>query len=250
MLDILLLFAVIVLILLSVKVVNEWEEGVVLTFGRYSRKAKPGINLIIPIVENLIKVDKRITTIDIPKQEVMTKDNVPVMINAVVYMRIEDPEKAILKVNDVWYAVAQYAQTALRDVVGEIELDELLAKREEVAERIRKIVDEETEEWGVDITAIKLQDIELPDNMKRAMAKQAEAEREKRATIIRSEGELMAAKNLLKAAKMLSEVPAAIHLRTLHTISEVGEKEGNKVVYVLPLELLKAFSNPKAKKGA
>ena len=232
------------LILLSVRIVKEWERGVVLTLGKYSRKAKPGINIIIPFVENLIVVDMRITTLDIPKQEVITKDNVTIKVNAVVYMRIEDEEKAILKIRDLHYAVAQYAQTALRDVIGEIELDELLANREAVAEKIKQLVDRETAEWGVDIVSIKLQDVELPDNMKRAMARQAEAEREKRAVIIKSEGEVVAAQNLLKAAKMLEKAKPALHLRTLQTLTDVSSDK-NTIIFTLPLELLEAFTKKK-----
>jgi len=243
-----LLIVLAVIALLSVRIVNEWERGIVLTLGRYSRKAKPGVNLIIPIVENLIKVDMRITTLDIPKQEVITKDNVTVRVNAVVYMKIEDEEKAILRIRDLHYAVAQYAQTALRDVIGEVELDELLANREEVAEKIRKLVDEETADWGVDIVAIKLQDVELPDNMKRAMARQAEAEREKRAVIIKSQGEVVAAENLLKAAKMLEKAPAAIHLRTLQTLVDVSSDK-NTIIFTLPLELVRGFEKALKRKA-
>jgi len=228
------------LILMSVRIVNEWERGIVLTLGRYTRRAKPGINLIVPILERLIKVDMRITTLDIPKQEVITKDNVTVRVNAVVYMRIEDEEKAILRIRDLHYAVAQYAQTALRDVIGEIELDELLANREATAEKIKQLVDAETSDWGVDIVAIKLQDVELPDNMKRAMARQAEAEREKRAVIIKSQGEVVAAENLMKAAKMLEKAPAAIHLRTLQTLVDVSSDK-NTIIFTLPLELVRGF---------
>ncbi len=242
------LVLLVVLLLLSIRIVNEWERGIVLTLGRYSRKAKPGVNLIIPIVESLIKVDMRITTLDIPKQEVITKDNVTVRVNAVVYMKIEDEEKAILRIRDLHYAVAQYAQTALRDVIGEVELDELLANREEVAEKIRKLVDEETADWGVDIVAIKLQDVELPDNMKRAMARQAEAEREKRAVIIKSQGEVVAAENLLKAAKMLEKAPAAIHLRTLQTLVDVSSDK-NTIIFTLPLELVRGFEKALKRKA-
>jgi regulator of protease activity HflC (stomatin/prohibitin superfamily) len=235
------LFLIIVVISWTIQIVNEWERGVVLTLGRYSRKAQPGVNIVIPLIETLIKVDTRITTIDIPKQEVMTKDNVPTSINAVVYMRVEDAEKAILKIKDYIYAVSQYSQTALRDVIGEISLDQLLTSREEIAEKIRKIVDEETAEWGIDITSIKLQDIELPADMKRAMARQAEAERERRATIILSEGEVIAAKNLKTAAEVLAENPVAVHLRTLQTLTDISSDPSVKMVIPLPVEILKYF---------
>ncbi|MFH1306146.1 MAG: slipin family protein [Candidatus Micrarchaeota archaeon] len=229
------------LLLMTVRIVNEWERGVILTLGRFSRKVTPGLNIIIPVIENLIKVDTRITTIDIPKQEVMTRDNVPVMVNAVVYMRVEDAVKAILKIDNYRYAVAQYAQTALRDVIGEIELDSLLTKREGIAKQIKAIVDTETDEWGVDITNIKLQDVELPANMKRVMARQAEAEREKRATIILSTGEVAAADNLAKAAKILGAHPASLQLRTLQTITDISADPNSKIIIALPVEILKYF---------
>ncbi len=243
----LLLFALlgflVVLIFLSVRIVNEWEEGIILTLGRYSRKAKPGLNLLLPVIERMIKVDTRITTVDIPKQEVMTKDNVSVMVNGVVYFRVEDTEKAVLKIDNYRYAVAQYSQTALRDVVGETELDDVLTKREAVADKIKAIVDKETQEWGVDITAIKLQDVELPQDMKRAMARQAEAERERRATILLSEGEYLASENLVKAAKNLEKTPISVHLRTLQTLSDISGDPNSKIVFAVPLEVLKAFEN-------
>jgi regulator of protease activity HflC (stomatin/prohibitin superfamily) len=236
-----LLFLLFFLGLSAIRVINEWEVGIVLTLGRYSRKLKPGLNLVIPIIDRVIKIDTRITTIDIPPQEVMTKDNVPVKVNAVVYMRVEDPEKAVLKITNYMYAVAQYSQTALRDVIGEVELDNLLTNREEIAEKIRQIVDTETAEWGVDITAIKLQDIELPADMKRAMARQAEAERERRATIILSSGEVEAAKNLRKAAELIKDNPIAVHLRTLQTLSDISSDPSTKIVVALPVEVLKFF---------
>jgi len=226
---------------MTLKVVNQWERGVILTLGKFSRESKPGLNIIIPIVERLIKVDTRITTIDIPKQEVMTKDNVPVMVNAVVYMRVEDSQKAILKIDNYRYAVAQYAQTALRDIIGEVEMDSLLTKREEIARQIKAIVDAETGEWGVDITNIKLQDVELPANMKRVMARQAEAEREKRATIILSTGEVAAAENLAKASRILSASPASLQLRLLQTITDISADPNTKVIIPIPMELLKFF---------
>jgi len=226
---------------LTIKVVNHWERGVVLTFGKFSRDAKPGLNIIIPVVDRLIKVDTRITTIDIPKQEVMTRDNVPVMVNAVVYMRVEDWQKAILKIDNYRYAVAQYALTALRDIIGEVEMDELLTNRENIALKIKKIVDAETNEWGVDITNIKLQDVELPENMKRAMARQAEAEREKRATIILATGEVAAAENLAKASRILSDSPASLQLRLLQTLTGISSDPNSKIIMPIPMEMLKFF---------
>ncbi len=225
----------------AVRIISQYQKGVVLSFGKFNKVLEPGINFVVPIRDRVIVVDTRICTIDIPKQEVMTKDNVPVYINAVVYMRVEDPVKAVLRIKDYKYAVAQYGQTALRDVVGNKSLDELLTDREGVAEEIKRIVDQETSDWGVDITAIKLQDINLPDNMKRAMARQAEAEREKRGIIIKSEGEITAALNLSKAAAELARTPGALHLRTLQTLNDISGDPSVKYVLCLPVEVLDAF---------
>lgn len=225
----------------TIKIVMQYETGIIFQFGKYKGIANPGINIIIPVIQELRKVDTRILTTDIPKQEVMTKDNVPIMINGVVYFRVEDVEKAVLKIQDYHYAVAQYAQTALRDIVGSKEMDVVLSNRDEVANEIKILVDKETEEWGMDITAIKLQDVELPMDMKRAMARQAEAERERRATIIMSEGEKAAAKNLAEAAETLSKTPGALHLRTLQTLSDVSADQSNTLVFVVPVEMLEAL---------
>ncbi len=236
---------VILILAYSVKIIAEYQRGVLFTLGKYSGILNPGLNIIVPVIQWAKIIDMRITTIDIPKQGVMTKDNVPVYVNAVIYMRVEDPEKAVLKIKDYKYAVSQYGQTALRDVIGNKTLDEILTDREGVAEEIKKIVDTETAEWGVDITAIKIQDINLPENMKRAMARQAEAEREKRGVIIKSEGEVTAANNLAKAAKILSSTPGALHLRTLQTISDVSGDPSAKFVFFLPVEVLEAFESVK-----
>src|SRR3989337_3590357 len=205
------------LVLSSLKVIDQYERGIVLTLGSYSYTLEPGLRIIIPIIQRVIKVDIRITTADIPQQEVITRDNVPVGINAVVYFQVEKPDDAVLKIQDYAYAVTQYSQTALRDVIGGVELDTLLTEREQLAEQIKALVDKETVNWGINITAIKMQDIELPADMKRVMAKQAEAERERRATIIRAQGELSASENLKKAMEQLSS-SGAISLRTLQTI--------------------------------
>jgi regulator of protease activity HflC (stomatin/prohibitin superfamily) len=186
-------------------------------------------------------VDTRVKTVDIPKQEVMTKDNVPVMINAVVYFMIDKPEKSVLEVRDVIYAVSKYAQTSLRNVTGQATLDELLSERQKIAEKLRELVDTTTEQWGVDVTAIELQDIELPENLKRTMAKQAEAEREKRAVIINSEGEVAAAQNIAKAAGRLYNTPGALHLRTLHTINDISSDKSETVIYAAPIEALRVL---------
>ena len=236
-------FLPIILIILAfsgLKVIDQYERGIVLTLGSYSYTLEPGLKIVIPIIQRLIKVDIRITTSDIPQQEVITKDNVPVGINAVVYFQVTKPEDAVLKIQDYTYAVTQYAQTALRDVIGGVELDSLLVDRQKIADEIKKLVDSETTEWGVDVTAIKIQDIELPADMKRAMAKQAEAERERRATIIRSQGELSASENLKKAMEQMS-ASGAISLRTLQTIEATTANPANTVVFALPVEVIEGL---------
>ncbi len=224
-----------------IKIIKEYEQGVLFSFGKFSGIRNPGLNLIIPIYHRLDKIDLRITTVDVPKQEVMTKDNVPAKINAVIYFKVKDPMKAVINVEDFMYAVAKYGQTALRNVSGEATLDELLSERKHLAEKLRKIVDEATDPWGIGVEAIELQDIELPETMKRTMAKQAEAEREKRATIIKAEGEVKASENLLMAAKTLYGVPGALHLRTLHALNDISSDTTNKVVFMVPLELLRSL---------
>jgi regulator of protease activity HflC (stomatin/prohibitin superfamily) len=233
---------VIYLLFKSIIVVNQYERGIVLTLGTYSYTLGPGLKLVFPIIQRVIKVDIRINTIDIPKQEIITRDNVAVTINAVVYFQVTKAEDAILKVKDFGYAVSQYAQTALRDVIGGVELDSLLTDREKISEEIKSIVDKETIDWGVDVTGIKLQDISVPDNMKRVMAKQAEAERERRATIIRAEGELKASENLNKAMSLLSE-SGAISLRSLQTIENATNGPNNTIIMGIPMEILDGFKN-------
>lgn len=228
------------LILKTLIVIDQFQRGVVLTLGRYSSTLQPGLNILIPILQRVIKVDMRITTSDIPQQEVITKDNVPVGINAVVYFQVTKPDDAVLKIQDYTYAITQYAQTALRDVIGGVELDTLLTERQKLAEEIKRIVDQETTTWGTDVTAIKIQDIEVPADMKRVMAKQAEAERERRATIIRSQGELSASENLNKAMTILSQ-SGAISLRTLQTVESTTANPANTVVFALPVEVIEGF---------
>jgi regulator of protease activity HflC (stomatin/prohibitin superfamily) len=235
------LFFVVVGLLSSLRVIFEYQRGILFTLGKYTRVMNPGLRLVIPILQSMQKVDLRIATIDIPKQEVMTKDNVPVNVNAVVYFKVIKPEDAILKIQDYNYALSQYAQTALRDVAGGISLDQLLIEREKIAGTIKRIVDKETDQWGIDVTAIKIQDIELPTDMKRSMARQAEAEREKRATIIKAEGEKVASLNLSKAAAVLAKAPGALHLRTLQTINDVSPDQSNTIIFAVPMEVLDAF---------
>lgn len=234
-------FIVLILLVLSgLKIIDQYERGIILTLGSYSYTLEPGLKVVVPIFQRLIKVDIRITTSDIPQQEVITKDNVPVGINAVVYFQVTKPEDAVLKIQDYTYAVTQYAQTALRDVIGGVELDTLLTERQKIADEIKSIVDKETINWGIDVTSIKIQDIELPADMKRAMAKQAEAERERRATIIRSQGELSASANLKKAMEQMS-ASGAISLRTLQTIEATTANPANTVVFALPVEVIEGL---------
>lgn len=228
---------IVFLAILGLRLLYQYERGVVFTLGKFSHVKEPGLNWIIPLIQTMRKIDMRIKTSDIPKQEVITKDNIPILANAVVYFKVEKPADVVIKIEDFEYAVKQYTQAAIRDVVGNYEMDFVLSEREKVASSIKKIVDTETSGWGVDITSIKLQEIELPAEMKRAMAKQAEAERERRAVIISAEGEFKASENLKKAADNLSKNPAAIQLRTLQTIRDIAADPSEKIVLFLPSDM-------------
>jgi regulator of protease activity HflC (stomatin/prohibitin superfamily) len=221
----------------GIKLIYQYERGVVFMLGKYAGVREPGLTLIIPILQGMRKVDMRIKTADIPRQEVMTKDNIPMLVNAVVYFKVVDPEAVIVKIEDHVFAVRQYTQAALRDVIGNSEMDAVLTEREQIAEAIKTIVDAETSGWGVDVEAIKIQEVELPAEMKRAMAKQAEAERERRAMIIASQGELTASENLRNAAETLSKSPGALHLRTLQTIRDIASDPSEKIVLFVPSDL-------------
>ena len=238
-----LIFIFVVFGLGGLRVINQYERGVTLTLGKYTGTYAPGLRWILIGIQKMIKVDIRITTVDIPRQEAITKDNVPVGINAVVYFKVERAEDAILKVENYSYAVSQYALAALRDIIGGVELDTLLTEREKIASDIKKVVDIETAPWGIDVTAIKMQDIELPAAMKRAMAAQAETEREKRAIIIKAEGEVKAAENLQKAAEILSDVPGGLTLRTLGTIEKLQPDPSKTVIFALPIEILEGLKS-------
>ncbi|MBI4268559.1 slipin family protein [Candidatus Uhrbacteria bacterium] len=227
------------------RVINQYERAVVLTLGKFSGVRNPGLTWILPIFQRILRADLRLTTIDIPKQEVITKDNVPAYINGVVYFMVEKPENAILSVQNYVYAISQYAQAALRDVIGGIELDTLLSERTKIADEIEKMVEKETEGWGVRIHSIKIQDIELPADMKRLMAKQAEAERERRSVIIRAEGELTASENMKKAAQNLTSIPGGMSLRALTTI-ETTEKG---TIFAIPIEIMEGFARLAKKAG-
>lgn len=222
------------LVLSAVKMLYEYERGVVFTLGKYSGTRNPGLTLIFPLIQSMRKVDMRLKTAEIPRQEVMTKDNIPLLINAVVYFRVIDPQAVIIEIEDHIFAVQQYTQAALRDVIGNEEMDTVLTEREAIAENIKKIVDAETTGWGVDVESIKIQEVELPAEMKRAMAKQAEAERERRAMIIASQGELTASENLSQAAARMAATPGALHLRTLQTIRDIAADPSEKIVLFVP----------------
>ena len=228
-------------IIIGLRVIDQYERGIVLTLGQYSGTRAPGLTWILLGFQRMIKVDMRITTTDIPQQEVITKDNVPAGINAVVYFQVVSAEKAILNIQDYALAVSQYAQAALRDVIGGIELDPLLSEREKISEEIKKIVDQATNGWGINVTDIKIQDIELPADMKRVMAKQAESERERRAIIIRAEGEFQASAKLAEAAKMLSDTPGGLSMRTLQTIEKINPDPSKTVIFALPVEIMEGF---------
>ncbi|MDD2731632.1 MAG: slipin family protein [Candidatus Pacebacteria bacterium] len=230
-------------VLIGLRVVDQYERGVILTLGKYTGTRQPGLTWILIGVQRIIKVDLRIATVDIPQQEVITKDNVTVGINAVVYFRVDSAEKAVLEVQDFRHAVALYAQAALRDVIGGIELDFLLSERDKIAEEIKKIVDVATDPWGIDVSIIKIQDIELPADMKRVMAKQAEAERERRAIIIRAEGEYIASQKLSQAAQVLSSVPGGISMRTLQTIEKINPDPSKTVLFALPIEFMEGIKS-------
>ncbi len=235
------LVVLVVLFLSSLKQIDQYQRGVRFTMGRFSGIMQPGWRLVAPIFQGFKKVDIRVKAVDVPDQKAITRDNVSVMVNAVIYYKVSDASKAILEVEDFRYAISQYAQTTMRNIVGEATLDELLANREKIAERIREIVDKETDAWGLKVNNVELKDVSLPADMERTIAKQAEAEREKRAVIINSEGELAAAQNMSQAAKILSETKGALHLRTLQSINDISSDKSNTVVFAVPLEILRAF---------
>lgn len=231
------------LIRASVKIVQEYERGVIFRLGRVVGARGPGLFLLIPILEKMVKVDLRVVTLDVPSQEAITKDNVTVRINAVAYFRVLDPVKAVVEVENYLKATSQIAQTTLRNVIGQVELDELLAERETINHRLQQIIDEATEPWGIKVSIVEVKDVELPDVMKRAMARQAEAEREKRAKIIHAEGELQAARQLAEAARTMAEQPAALQLRYLQTLTEIAVENNSTIVFPVPIDFLQAFIN-------
>uniref|UniRef100_A0A831X854 Slipin family protein n=1 Tax=Thermorudis peleae TaxID=1382356 RepID=A0A831X854_9BACT len=222
----------------AIKIVQEYERGVVFRLGRLVGPRGPGIILLIPFVERMVKVDLRTLTLDIPVQEVITRDNVTIRVNAVAYFRVVDPNASVVNVADYIRATSQIAQTTLRSVLGQVELDELLAEREKINQKLQVIIDEQTEPWGVKVSIVEVKDVELPDTMQRAMARQAEAEREKRAKIIHAEVEFAAASQLAEAARVLLTVPGALQLRYLQTLTEIATERNSTIIFPLPIELL------------
>ncbi len=230
-----------VLLLASIKQINQYQRGVRFTLGKFSGIMHPGWRLVIPIFQGYQKIDMRIRTVDVPDQEAITKDNISVNVNAVIYYKVRDAEKAVIQVEDFFFAVSQLAQTTMRNIVGEVNLDELLSSREAIANKIKNIVDKATDVWGIAVNSVELKDIILPEEMKRVIGKQAEAEREKRAVIIQAEGEAIAAENLTKAARTLTQSRGALHLRTLNALNDLSSDKSNTVIFAIPLEILKAL---------
>ena len=221
--------------------VNQYERGVKFTLGKFTAVAEPGWRIIIPVFQSMTKVDMRVKAVDVPDQKAITRDNVSVSVNAVIYYKIANADKAIIEVENFRYAVSQLAQTTMRNIVGEVSLDELLGEREKISDRIRDIVDRVSDAWGIKVENVELKDVSLPAEMERVIAKQAEAERERRAVIIKAEGEVAAADNMAKAANILSAIPGALHLRTLQSINDISSDQSNTIVFAVPLEVLKAW---------
>ena len=228
-----------------IRQVNQYEKGVFFTIGKFTGIKEPGWRIVIPVFQSMRKVDMRTKAVDVPEQKAITKDNIAVGVNAVIYYRVADAAKAILEVEDFIYAMSQLAQTTMRNAVGEVELDELLSSRDKISERIRTVVDVASDPWGIKVMNVELKDISLPQDMERTIAKQAEAEREKRAVIIRAEGEVVAAENMAKAAETLAHAPGALHLRTLQSINDISSDQSNTIVFAVPLEVLRALEKIK-----
>lgn len=235
-----LVFALIV-VLSSIKQINQYEKGVKFMLGKYIGIMQPGWRLVWPIFQSYKKIDLRVKAVDVPNQEAITKDNISVGVNAVIYYKVQDADKAVLEVENFYYAISQLAQTTMRNAVGQVDLDDLLSQRDRVSESIRKIIDDASDPWGIKVSNVELKDIALPEEMKRVIGKQAEAEREKRAMIIKAEGEVVAADNMSKAAKRLAESTGALHLRTLQSINDISSDQSNTIVFAVPLEVLRAF---------
>ncbi len=236
------IFIIAVIILFSmIRVLREYERGVIFRLGRLIGVKGPGLILLIPFIDRMVKVSLRVVAMDVPPQDVITRDNVSVKVNAVVYFRVMDPGKAIVEVQDYLYATSQLAQTTLRSILGEVELDDLLSKREELNHKLQHIIDEQTDPWGIKVTAVEIKHVDLPTEMQRAMARQAEAERERRAKIINAEGEFQASRRLSEAADILAKNPVTMQLRFLQTLTEISTENASTIVFPIPLEILKPF---------
>ena len=233
--------AIVFIIIISIRQVNQYQKGVKFMLGKYIGLMNPGWRLVFPIIQSYMKVDLRVKAVDVASQEAITKDNISVSVNAVIYYKVRNADKAVLEVENFFYAISQLAQTTMRNAVGQVELDELLSSRDRVSESIRTIVDKATDPWGIEVINVELKDITLPEEMKRVIGKQAEAEREKRAIIIKAQGEVIAADNMAKAAQTLSQSKGALHLRTLQSINDISSDQSNTIVFALPLEVLRAF---------
>jgi len=239
---------VLILLLSAVKILREYERGVIFRFGRLRGAKGPGIFLIIPFVDKMIKVDLRAVTMDVPPQDVITRDNVPVKVNAVVYFRVMDPAKSVVKIERYMVATSQIAQTTLRSILGQAELDDLLARRDKINQELQKIIDEQTDPWGIKVSIVEIKDVELPQSIQRAFARQAEAERERRAKIINAEGEFQASEKLSEAARVLSKYPVSVQLRFLQTLKEIATEQNSTIIFPVPIDLIEAFINKIGKK--
>jgi len=233
---------------LGLRIIKEYERGIKFTLGKFQKVMQPGLRIVWPILQSYQKVDVRVIASDVPDQDCITKDNISVNVNAVIYYKVSDAKKAILEVEYFKYAINQLAQTTMRNIVGEVELDELLGQRDEISLKIKTIVDKATDPWGIKVTTVELKDVVLPPDMKRTISKQAEAEREKRAVIIKAEGEVIAATNMAKAAATLAKSTGALHLRTLQTLNDLSSDQSNTVVFAVPLEILRGFEGMMPKK--
>lgn len=241
------ILVVIIYVLAGLKVINEYERGVIFFLGKHIGMYGSGLKIVLPILMTWERIDLRTKTVDVPEQDCITKDNVSIKANAVLFYMVSDANLAIIKVENFDYAVSQIAQTTMRDVIGEIELDDLLGKRDTVSKRIREIVDKATDPWGIKVEGVELKHVELPETLKRVISQEAEAEREKRAVIIKAEGEVIASKNMAKAAETLAKAPGALHLRTLQTINDISSDASNKIIVGIPMEMLRAFEGMKKK---
>ncbi|MDD3776058.1 MAG: slipin family protein [Actinomycetota bacterium] len=237
------LIALVVFILLvsAIKILKEYERGVIFRFGRLKGVKGPGIFLIIPLVDKMVKVDLRIVTLDVPPQDIITKDNVPVKVNAVVYFKVLEPEKSVIAIENYIVGTSQIAQTTLRSIIGQVDLDDLLSKRDKINQELQKIIDDQTDPWGIKVSTVEIKDVELPQSIQRAFARQAEAERERRAKIINAEGEFQASERLSEAAKVLSQYPVSVQLRFLQTLKEISAEQNSTIIFPVPIDLITSF---------